>query len=257
MRPAPRHSAVPALESVEGDAAFLTIAGRRLPAETVLAALVPQLLPARFERMVQVLAARTDAVALGVENLHHSHNGAACIRTAEGLGLQDLVTVESQNVFPLYDGDVDAMEAKKITKLTDRWMSVHRLGGAAELRAFADARGMRIWGAAPLGTATLSDLPADEPTLVLFGNESTGLLPETLAACDATFRIPMRGFVESFNISVSVGIVLHDLMRRRTERASTMDEGGLSPARRQALLARWVFEDVRAADLILKRALAE
>jgi tRNA (guanosine-2'-O-)-methyltransferase len=268
MRPAPGYPSLSILEAVEGDAAWLTVAGRRMTADAVIDALTPHVLPERRARMESVLDARTTRVALAVENLHHNHNGAACIRTAEALGLQDLVTLESLNTFPLFaeagGGDAvgagDTVGAKKVTRLTDRWMSIHRMRGAADLRAFADAGGMQVWGAAPLGTATLADIPADRPVIVLFGNESSGLLPETISACDATFRIPMYGFVESFNISVSVGIVLHDLLRRRREaRGDAMPEGadGLSPLRRKALLARWLFEDVRAADLILKRRLAD
>jgi tRNA (guanosine-2'-O-)-methyltransferase len=246
------------VETVEQSTAWLTVGERRLTADAVIGALTPHVLPERLARMEAVLDARRTDVALAVENLHHSHNGAACIRTAEALGLQDMVALESLNTFPLFEGGEDAVDAKKITRLTDRWMSIHRMQGPADLRTFADDRGMAVWGAAPLGTATLADIPADRPVIVLFGNEKSGLLPETIAACDATFRIPMYGFVESFNISVSVGIVLHDLLRRRRS-GEGPPEGAdsLAPLRRKALLARWLFEDVRAADLILKRRLAD
>lgn len=259
MRSAPDRHPPSHHESVEADAAWLTVGNRRLSARAVIDALTPLVLPERLERMERVLAARTADVVLAVENLHHSHNGAACVRTAEAMGLQDLVTVESLNVFPLFDAANDSAGTRKVTRLTDRWLTINRLEGAAALRAFADGRGLEIWGAAPLGTATLAELPAERPVMVLFGNESSGILPETLAVCDATFRIPMYGFVESFNISVSVGIVLHDLQRRR--HAASPGPGprpdALPALRREALLARWLFEDVRAADLILKRAFAD
>ena len=246
----------PARELVLEGRAFLEYGGRRVPSERVSAALATHILPERLARMEAVLDARVTQVALGVENLHHTYNGAACVRTAEAMGLQDLVTVESENPYPLYDEAAaphDMADARRITRQTDRWVSMHRLPDTAALRAFADARGMEVWGAAPLGTRALTELPDDRPVMVLFGNESTGLLPETMAACDGTFRIPMHGFVESFNISVSVGIVLHDLVRRVRARGTV----GLDPVRRAAIHALWVYQDVRAADLILARALAD
>lgn len=243
-----------------------TFDGHRLPAARVIELLSPLVLDERLARMQTVLAQRCAGLALAVENLHHSHNGAACVRTAEAMGLQDLVTVESLNTFPLFEGE--ATEAgsaaaplvgtRKVTRLTDRWLTLHRLDDAAALRTFADARGMALWGAAPTGEATLADVPDDRPIMVLFGNESVGLLDETLAVCDGAFRIPMYGFVESFNVSVSVGIVLADLMRRRRlPNGTPRPEDALPAARREALLAEWLFADVRASGLILRRALAD
>lgn len=262
MRAAPDRNPPPHVETIEGDVAYLTVGDRRRTARAVIDTLAAHVLPERLARMENVLAARTPDLVLAVENLHHSHNGAACLRTAEAMGLQDLVTVESLNVFPLFDAvNGPGSGGHKVTRLTDRWLSIHRVEGAAALRAFADGRGLQIWGAAPLGEATLADVPADRPVMVLFGNEHSGIAPETLGVCDGSFRIPMYGFVESFNISVSVGIVLYDLQRRRAAARKNAEISapaqGLPRLRREALLARWLFEDVRAAHLILNRAFAD
>lgn len=248
MRGGPSGTVVSVREGISEGAAWVEVGGVRWAAAEAIAALAPHVLEERLARMRAVLEERVGTVALGVEDLHHSHNAAACVRTAEAMGLQDFVTVEGVNVFPTFDEG--RVGAKKVTRVTERWLTFHRLGGAAALRAWADARGVQVWGAAPLGTATLADIPADRPVLVLFGNESDGLRADTAAVCDHTFRIPMHGFVESFNISVSVGIVLHDLLGRVRARGGC----GLEAGRREALLARWLVEDVRAADLILARA---
>ncbi|TMA13007.1 MAG: RNA methyltransferase [Deltaproteobacteria bacterium] len=60
-----------------------------------------------------------------------------------------------------------------------------------------------------------SELPADRPMALLFGNEHEGPSPETLAACTGTFRIPMAGFTQSFNVSVAAGIALAHLASAR------------------------------------------
>ena len=60
-----------------------------------------------------------------------------------------------------------------------------------------------------------SDLPATRPIALLFGNEHEGPSPETLRACTGTFRIPMAGFTQSFNVSVAAGMALAHLTRAR------------------------------------------
>jgi tRNA (guanosine-2'-O-)-methyltransferase len=222
----------------------------------VIELLAPLVAAARLGRMQTVLAHRLERVVLGVEDLHHLHNAAACLRTAEGMGLQDVAAVELRNVYPTEDPRQDATSAQKITKSTPRWLSLHRMPCGDALRSFADARGLAVWGAAPLGERSIDTLPDDKPVMVLFGNESAGLRPETLAACDGTFRIPMFGFVESYNISVSVGMTLQALLPRvRARLAAEGRTGDLTEARRLSLLARWLYEDVRGAETLLKTRL--
>jgi len=216
----------------------------------------PLVEPARLARMEAVLAQRLERVVLGVEDLHHLHNAAACLRTAEGMGLQDIAAVELRNVYPTEDPRQDAAAVHKITKSTPRWLSLHRLACGDALRSFADARGLKVWGAAPLGERSIDTLPDDQPVMLLFGNESAGLRPETLAACDGTFRIPMFGFVESYNISVSVGMTLQALLPRvRARLAAEGRLGDLTEARHRTLLARWLSEDVRGAETLLRTRL--
>lgn len=232
--------------------------GRSYPVGDVIDALRPHLYPQRMNRMEWVLEHRIQGLALGVEDLHKSHNGSACIRTAEALGLQDVVAVELRNPYPLEVPDRDPTERSvdRISRWAHRWVDLHRLGDRPTALAWARERGMRIVGAGPRGQQTLESLPIDRPMLVLFGNEAEGLAPETLEACDDTFRIPMYGFTESFNVSVSVGMVMGRLATRYREALAA--EGrttDLSDARRLSLLAEWMVHDVKAAGPIIRRKL--
>ncbi len=117
---------------------------------------------------------------------------------------------------------------------------------------------MLVFGAGPAATLTLDALPIERPLLVLFGNERSGLRQPTLHACDETFRIPMHGFTESFNVSVSVGMVLGSLGARiRARLAAEGRVGDLSEGRFWTLLARWCIADIRGADRIVRRALGQ
>ena len=233
----------------------LDVEGTRYPVRQIIEILEPYLLEERIERMKTVVATRLGGVTLGVEDLYKTHNGAACLRTAEGLGLQRVAAVESLNPFHFEDETAGEVH-RKVTAHADRWIDLHRFDAAESLLGWARAQGMSIYGAGPRGQMTAAELPDDRPTLILFGNEKEGLRPETLAACDDTFRIPMYGFTESFNVSVSVGIVLGQLVER--VRARLAREGlqtDLDDATRDWLLARWYVRDVRASDLILRRRL--
>lgn len=242
------------------DAPEIPVDGRRYPPAAIIDALAPHVRAARIERMQAVLARRLASVALGIEDLHLSHNGHACLRTAEGLGLQDAVAVELRHAYPLDPPDpapdADDRLERRVTMAAHRWIDLHRVPATDALVDWARARDMAVFGAGPRGERTLDTLPADRPLMVLFGNEKDGLRPETLAACDGVFRIPMYGFTESFNVSVSVGMTLAaHTARVRARLAAEGRTGDLPDARRTALLARWLLDDVRAAAAIVRRKL--
>lgn len=243
------------------NAPHIELDDRAYPAAAVVEALAPHVKDARRARMDAVLAHRLGSVALGIEDLHHSHNGSACLRTAEALGVQDVVAAELRHPYPLPDDALEAVDDerpinRKISMAAHRWIDLHRVDDSAALIDFARGRGMTVYGAGPRGDLTLAELPADRPVLMLFGNEREGLRPETLMACDHVFRIPMYGFCESFNVSVSVGITLASHATRvRARLAAEGRTGDLPPARREALLARWLLADVRGAARIVRRKL--
>lgn len=257
----PPDSAPPPSPPTPGD---LLVDGRPYPVEALIAALTPHVLADRHARMQTVLDHRLASIALGIEDLHHSHNGSACLRTAEALGVQDVVAAELRHAYPLPEPPETTANPdpapnevnRKVSMAAHRWIDLHRVDRSADLITWARARAMHIFGAGPRGTLTLDALPVDQPMLLLFGNERDGLRDATLAACDDAFRIPMVGFTESFNISVSVGITLAATTARVRARLAAQDRtGDLPPDRRRQLLARWLLGDVRGASSIVRRKL--
>jgi len=197
---------------------------------------------------------RLASVALGVEDLYKDHNGSACLRTAEALGVQDVVAAEPRNPFPTTEPD---RVHRKVSMAAHRWIDLHRTDSTQALLDWARVRGMRVFGAGPRATLSLGEIPVDRPLLLLFGNERDGLREDTIDACDATFRIPMYGLTESFNVSVSVGIALAAVTSRvRARLAEEGRTGDLPRERYWALLARWCIGDLRGAEAIVRRKLA-
>lgn len=217
------------------------------PIPAVIEALTPLISETRRARIEAVLDQRLASVALGVEDLHRNHNGAACMRTAEGLGIMDIVAAELRNPYPLEVGQHN----RRVTAHAHNWVELHPVSTSEALVDWARQRDMRIFGAGPRGTLTLDQIPVDTPALVLFGNEADGLQDATMAACDGVFRIPMYGFTESFNVSVSVGMALQTVSARR--RAQIGADGDLPAERKARLLAQWLARDVRNPGAVLRR----
>lgn len=241
------------------DAEHLRFAGHTLPVAAVLAALEPHVAEARLATMRSAAARRLHGLVLGVEDLHKSHNGVACLRTAEALGVGRVVALErtaalqTEPEAPRRAHRRDPT-SRRVTRHAHRWLDLHHVADPAALRACADGLGARIFGATPRGARTVETLPIDRPVMLLFGNELEGLRPDTESVCDDTFRLPMYGFTESLNVSVAVGMALHTVGERRRA-ALAPASGDLDPAHQQHLLARWLLADLRAGPEILAHKL--
>jgi TrmH family RNA methyltransferase len=85
-----------------------------------------------------------------------------------------------------------------------------------ELVAFKKARGSAMLGASLKGAAFQSDLPAPKSTIVLMGNEQSGLPPEMENACDRLVKLPMKGRADSLNLAIATAVMLYDVWRRRS-----------------------------------------
>ncbi|MEE2789657.1 MAG: RNA methyltransferase [Myxococcota bacterium] len=229
------------------------LAGRCYDVGDVIEALAPHVTERRIARIDHVLAHRLTTLALGLEDVRHNHNATACLRTAESLGVHDVVSLECPDGYP-WPMEEETVLAKKVTMYADRWLDLHRLSTTDQLVQWARHRDMRILGTSPHARFELDDVSVDTPTLVLFGNEGEGLRPATKEVCDDVFKLPMYGFTESFNLSVTVGMTLRSLStKRRAVLADSDQVGDMAIARQRYLKAQWFFKSVRRADLILAR----
>jgi tRNA (guanosine-2'-O-)-methyltransferase len=212
--------------------------------EAVCAALAPLLTPERIARIDQVLAARLASVTVAVEDTYDPHNAAATIRTSEALGLQELHVIEPGERFSA---------AKGVTRGAHRWIDLHRWPTAEAAVAALRARGFRVLATLPDAATNIEDVNIQTPIAVLFGNEHAGLSEAAIRACDAAITVPMFGFTESFNLSVTVGLAMSRIAARR--RAFLGAAGDLDPARQARLRARWFALKIRAAVSIVERTL--
>ena len=192
-----------------------------------MAALAPFVSEARQARMEEVLATRLSSLTVVLENLYDAHNGAAALRSIEAFGLADAHAVEVDNSFRFSSG---------ITMGCERWLDVHKYAGIDACAEVLKSQGMVLTATLPDADVTFEQLDGSKPRALLFGNEHDGLTPRAIELCDEVIRIPMFGFVESFNLSVSVALTVQRAAALR--RAALGVDGELKVERRQWRRAR-------------------
>ena len=209
--------------------------------------LTPILTESRLAKFEQVLSNRTRHVAMVLEDVYQSRNTSAVMRSADGLGIQDIHMIESYNVWS---------KNRSVSKGASRWLTLHRHLGAedphgacvAELRE----RGYRIVATSPHeGGYTPETLPIDKPIAIVMGTEFKGISSRLMPEVDDYVEIPMFGFSESFNISVASAIVMNRVCARVREAGV---DAGLSHDEKQYLRLQWAFRSVKRADLILENS---
>ena len=200
------------------------------------------LTPQRLEKIMRVSADRTRYVTVVLENIFYTQNFSAVTRTCECLGIQDLYQIGTAT-----QGRLNS----DVAKGASCWTDIHRITKLpiAEAVSQLKAAGYRIVAAMPApGASSLYDLDLSKGKIaVAMGNESEGTGDEVKALADEFMTIPMYGFTESFNVSVSAAIILSELMNRL--RRSDID-WRLPPDELDELRYRWIRRCIKQGDKI-------
>jgi len=201
------------------------------------------LLPERRARIDEVIANRTRSLVVVMEAVCDPQNVNAVLRTAEAFGIQELHVIEG----PMKPFDRN----KKISQNADKWLDVVRWKDAGDCLRALKARGFLVY-ATHLGEGSrdLAELSFAQPVALVFGNEHRGVSREAVALADACYAIPMRGFSQSFNVSVAAAISLARAVDRRlVERGR---HGDLPPAEAEALRLRFYANSVKQRVRVAK-----
>ena len=160
----------------------------------------------RIAKFHKVLGNRTNHFTVAIEDIFQMHNASAVMRSCEAFGVQQLNVIEAR-----YGKSID----KEIAMGSQKWVDVNRFDSVAECIATLKDKGYRIIATTPHeNDCVLEDFDIATPAALFFGTERDGLSEEILAQADGFLKIPMAGFTESLNISVSAAIILQQLMQR-------------------------------------------
>ncbi|MGH7281350.1 MAG: TrmH family RNA methyltransferase [Polyangiaceae bacterium] len=189
----------------------------------------------RRERMLEVIHARLGSVEVMFESPHDPFNGAAVIRSCEAFGVQRLRVIETREKF---------LAATSVARGSHKWIDVISHPDAASAIDGAKKNGMELIATAPDGELVPEDLSQIPRFSLVLGNEREGIGDALRASCSRAVKVPMRGFVESLNVSVTAAILL--------SRACEKRPGDLAENDRRRLYARGLYFSVSRADELLR-----
>ncbi|MDR1023798.1 MAG: RNA methyltransferase [Prevotellaceae bacterium] len=203
---------------------------------------------ARVEQLQRALAERTRYITVCLEDIFQPQNASAVLRSCDAFGVQDVHIVEQRNRFTLY---------RDIALGSDKWLTLHRYGRLHEEPVAAAVACLRQKGYRIVATTPRKgSIPIDELDLqkgkvaLMFGAEYTGLSGAAMRNADELVTVPMRGFVESLNLSVCAAIVLQQLSQRLRAQNIAWQ---LDSSEKEELLLAWLKKSVRRSDQILRQ----
>jgi tRNA (guanosine-2'-O-)-methyltransferase len=197
------------------------------------------LLPRRFERLQEVLNRRMADLTLLLEHVEKPHNLSAILRSCDAVGVLEAHAVNMPGRLPTFNSTAQGSQ---------KWVPLHSHACAASGITALRQQGFRLYGT-HLGVEAVDYRSCDftGPTAFVLGAEKWGLHPDTAAAVDQAIFIPMRGMVQSLNVSVAAATLLFEALRQRQAAGLLPQEGeGLPPERRRRQLFEWCYPQVAA-----------
>jgi tRNA (guanosine-2'-O-)-methyltransferase len=160
----------------------------------------------RKAKFLKVLENRTKHFTVVVEDVFQMHNASAVMRSCEVFGIQELNVIEQR-----YGKSID----KEIAMGAQKWVDIHKFDNVTNCVDALKNQGYQIIATTPHeNDCLLDDFDISKPCALFFGTERDGLSEEIMQKADGFLKIPMAGFTESLNISVSAAIIIQNLTNR-------------------------------------------
>ncbi|AMO19768.1 TrmH family RNA methyltransferase [Flavobacterium columnare] len=196
----------------------------------------------RKEGFKKVLANRTKHFTVVCEDVYQLHNTSAVMRSCEVFGIQELNVVEQR-----FGKKID----KEIALGAEKWVDIKRFSNNQDCINNLRTRGYQIIATTPHEKdSMLEDFDISKPSAIYFGTERLGISDEVIKNADEFLKIPMVGFTESLNISVSAAIIIQSLTNRL--RHSNVN-WGLTDLEFLEKRIDWTRKSIKDIDFITER----
>lgn len=221
-------------------------------AKEILSLVEPFLTLERQEKIRSAVKGRTCNVVPVLENIYDRGNISAVLRSAEALGFQCAHVIEADDKFK---------NSARVSQGADKWLDVKRWRAETAGQATRDCvQSLKANGYQILAThldsraKPIAEIDVTVPTAIVYGNERDGISKEMIELCDQTVIIPMKGFVQSFNISVAAAISLYHISHERELKLG--QPGDLNDAEKEILAAEFSLRSSKNPEKLIAEILA-
>lgn len=185
----------------------------------------------RLEKISAAANARQFSLSVVLENIHDEHNVSAIIRSCEAVGIPKVNLLYTIEKFPKISRISSASASKWVD--TEKYSSVNECFGTLRKNGFI------IYSSYLDPTAkSLYQLDLTKKTALVFGNEHRGISDEIKEYSDELFYIPMKGMVQSLNVSVAIAVSLFEALRQR-EKKGMYDKSEMTQNEIDQLIDKW------------------
>ena len=196
----------------------------------------------RKQRFDVVLSQRTKHFTVATEDVYQLHNTSAVIRSCDVFGIQEINIVEERNTKRI-DREI-AMGAQK-------WVDLNRFNSVKDCIQDLKQKGYQIVATTPhTNDCLLYDFDVTKKSCFFFGRETEGLSDEVINQADSFLKIPMVGFTESLNISVSAAIILQHVTTKLKQSDINWQ---LSEKEKHEKKLDWIKKTIHSYDKIVER----
>ena len=205
----------------------------------------------RLALFKQVIADRTRYITVLLEDIYQSQNASAVLRTCDCTGVQDVHIVEEQNAYEIN---------REVALGSNQWLSLHYYNKGSD-NIYRGIKALKKQGYRIVATSPHKDGSTPETfnlergkAALLFGTELSGLTDRAMELADEYIQIPMVGFTESYNISVSAALTLYTL-RKRLELSSL--DWKIGEDEQTELLLDWLRTTIKLSEKIENKFIKE
>lgn len=220
--------------------------------QKLLAYLSEFVTPARLALFEKVLNNRTNYITVVLEDIFQPQNASAVLRSCDCLGIQNVHVIENRNEFTVN---------KEVSLGASKWLNIHKYNekenNSLQAVKTLKEQGYRIVATTPhINEQLLPDFDVQKGKAALvFGSELSGISEIIMNQADEFLKIPMYGFTESFNISVSAALILYEISMRIRQLDGKAWK--LSEEEKMEIKLKWVRATIKQSHLLEERFFKE